>query len=388
MRTLNNRSRAAAAAAVLTVLSLTATACNDDDPKPNAAPPAASSASSGAAKPGIDLKDLQAQIAKMQDWSADDWEKFASQHGFSPETFKSVKDYWDLGKLQTAQGVKPKEANAAQAKTPTRAEVRFPAAIPAKPEKHPYSPGTAVVGKIFMQVSEKQWSECSGTVVADPKHPGKSNLVWTAAHCVHEGKGGDFFKKISFVPSYNRTGAASGGKKATFEQVAPYGMFAADAIRVTPTWTTEGGETGGPASQYDFALLHVHNEDGGGKSLEETVGGAVPVWFNAQPDTVPSLAAYGYPADAPFDGAELEHCDSAVKATVYAYDLSRPPMQSIGCTMTGGSSGGGWFTQRGGKPALIGNTSVGNSTSTMLASPTLTDTARKMYEAFADKLPK
>ncbi|GAA2818652.1 hypothetical protein GCM10010441_48820 [Kitasatospora paracochleata] len=375
------RGRAAAAAAVLTVLSLNLTACNDD-PQPNAAP------SAGASKPGIDLKDIQAQLANMKNWNSDDWEKFASQLGFKPEDFQAIKGYWDLGKLQTAQGVKPKEANAQQARTPSRAEVTFPTAIPARPEKHPYSPGTAVVGKIFMEISEKSYAECSGTVIADPQHPGKSNLVWTAAHCVHEGKGGTFFKKISFVPSYNKSGAASGNKKATFEQVAPFGVWAADAVRVTPYWTAEGGETGGPASQYDFAIMHVHNEDGGGKSLEETIGGSVPVWFNAQADAVPSLSAYGYPADTPFDGQELEHCDSGVKATVYGYDLSRPPMQSIGCTMTGGSSGGGWFAVQNKKVMLIGNTSVGNTQNTMLASPTLTDDARKMYEAFAQKLAK
>jgi len=373
------RGRAAAAAAVLTALSLAATACEDTDtPNP---PPAAVSA----AKPGFDLNDLKSLADKMKDWNADDWEKFAAQLGFKPEDFKAVKQYWDLGKLQGAKGVKPKEANVAQAKTPTRENVVFPSAIPAKPEKHPYSPGTAVVGKIFMEIDEKTGAECSGTVIADPARPGKSNLVWTAAHCVHEGKGATFFKKISFVPSFNKSGAASGDKKATFEQVAPYGVWSADAIRVTPQWVAEGGEHGGAVSQYDFALMHVVNEDGGGKSLEETIGGAVPVWFNAQPDTVASLSAYGYPADKPFDGLELEHCDSPVKATLYVYDPARPPMQSIGCTMTGGSSGGGWFAVKGGKPALIGNTSVGNQQNTMLASPTLTDDARKMYEAFANR---
>lgn len=56
--------------------------------------------------------------------------------------------------------------------------------------------------------------------------------------------------------------------------------------------------------------------------------------------------------------------------------------------MTGGSSGGGWFAVQNKKVMLIGNTSVGNTQNTMLASPTLTDDARKMYEAFAQKLAK
>lgn len=37
-----------------------------------------------------------------------------------------------------------------------------------------------------------------------------------------------------------------------------------------------------------------------------------------------------------------------------------PTMYRIGCTMTGGSSGGGWVeTGSDGKPALVSNTSIG-----------------------------
>ncbi|MEV4559761.1 hypothetical protein AB0K51_22575 [Kitasatospora sp. NPDC049285] len=370
------RGRAAAAAALVTVLALTATACQNDDPKPGVA------ASGTASKPSIDLKDIQDALAKVASWTADDWADWASKHGFKPEDVAALKDFWDQGKLNSAKGVKPKEANVAQAKTPTRAEVVFPNAIPAKAQPHPYNPDTAVVGKIFMQIAADSYAECSGTVVADPQHPGKSNLVWTAAHCVHEGKGGDYFKKISFVPAYNKAGAASNGRKGTFEQVAPLGVWAARNIYVMPQWGAEGGEKGGPASQFDFAVIRVVNQNGGSKSLEETVGGAVPIWFGAQPDQITTPSAYGYPADDPFDGQELEHCDSAAKPTPYVYDASRPPMLSIGCTMTGGSSGGGWFTRHDGKLALFSNTSVGNTPTSMLAGPNLGQDAKRMFDAF------
>jgi V8-like Glu-specific endopeptidase len=49
---------------------------------------------------------------------------------------------------------------------------------------------------------------CSGTVITDVNHPGKSNLVWTAGHCVHAGGGGGWYRNIVFVPAYNDLGGA------------------------------------------------------------------------------------------------------------------------------------------------------------------------------------
>ena len=43
----------------------------------------------------------------------------------------------------------------------------------------------------------------------DPAHPGKSNLVWTAGHCVHAGAKGGWYRNIAFVPSYNDAGKSA-----------------------------------------------------------------------------------------------------------------------------------------------------------------------------------
>ncbi|WP_354642539.1 trypsin-like serine peptidase [Kitasatospora camelliae] len=376
-RTVRGTRRTAGAAAVLTVLSLAATACGSD-PQPAAAPPPAAASTGG--KPAVKLPE---SLQDLKNLKVEDLAAWAEEHGFKPE---SLQDYWDKAKMLAAQGVRPKDANIAEARTPTRDQVVFPPAIPAKAQPHPYNANTAVVGKIFAEVNKNTYSECSGTVVADPRHPGKSNLVWTAAHCVHGGKGADWLKKTSFVPAFNRPGAPAGRKDVPFDQLAPHGAWTVEDMYVMPQWTQEGGEKGSGASQYDFAVLRVRNErGGGGKSLEESVGGAVPIWFNAPADRLTAFSSYGYPADAPFDGMELEHCDSTVKPVPYVYDPARPPMLAMGCTMTSGSSGGGWFGARDGKPALVSNTSVGNSTNTMLAGPTLGDEARKMFEYFSAK---
>ena len=46
-------------------------------------------------------------------------------------------------------------------------------------------------------------------------------------------------------------------------------------------------------------------------------------------------------------------------------------MYRIGCTMTGGSSGGGWFRMVDGKTVLVSNTSIGPTDNTWLAGPQL-----------------
>ncbi|NED79205.1 hypothetical protein G3I76_03720, partial [Streptomyces sp. SID11233] len=70
-------------------------------------------------------------------------------------------------------------------------------------------------------------------------------------------------------------------EKATREEIAPYGVWWSDWAQTSKEWIASGGPTGGAGAPYDFAVLHVTPEHSGGKSLEETVGGALPVDFAA-----------------------------------------------------------------------------------------------------------
>ncbi len=185
---------------------------------------------------------------------------------------------------------------------------------------------------------------CSATVVRDPAHPGKSNMVWTAGHCVHKGKKGGWYRNIAFVPSYNDAALATSDlEKATREQIAPYGVWWAEWVKTSDQWIAEGASTGGAGAPYDFAVIKVTPEKGSpAKSLEETVGSALPVEFNAPAvPKVASLAATGYPAAAPFDGQKMFQCRD--KPGRLSLKADQPTMYRIGCTMTGGSSGGGWW---------------------------------------------
>ncbi len=358
----SSRRAGPALAALAAALLLTATACGPADSKGGDGAPAGN--------PGLTLP---SSLRNLKNWKPADWAKWAQQHAFKNEI---VKDLWSVDAMNAAT---PAKAMAATAQAPDNQNDPLPASIPAKGEKHPYTGNMAVFGKLFMK-SPKGTYVCSGTVVSDPLHPGKSNLVWTASHCLHGGKGGDWLKNIAFIPSYNRSGAASGNKQATPDQVAPYGRWWADYATVSPQWIEEGGETGGPVSQYDSGIIRVTNPDLPGKSLEEIVGGSVPVWFNAPRDQLSALTAYGFPAAQPFDGQELEYCNGGRPSRI-SFDTTRPTMLTIGCTMTAGSSGGGWLAPGpNGKAALVSNTSIGPSPSAWLAGPELDDQAKQMFD--------
>jgi hypothetical protein len=62
-----------------------------------------------------------------------------------------------------------------------------------------------------------------------------------------------------------------------------------------------------------------------------------------------------------------------------------PTMYRIGCTMTGGSSGGGWFRVVGGRTELVSNTSIGPAAHTWLAGPQLGKGARALYERMSQE---
>ncbi|AUG79937.1 hypothetical protein CFP65_5228 [Kitasatospora sp. MMS16-BH015] len=368
--------RHTAGAALGAALLLALTSCTSVSPSPTPADPSAS-ASASRAKLG-----LPAHWDELKKWKLADWDGWAKKHLLQNPV---VRDRWNPDKMKAATPQEPAPPTAAPvpvsptvpgAPTPTATQ---PGPVRAVPVNRPYTAYPAS-GKVFTSAPDGKTGQCSATVIADPAHPGRSNLVWTAGHCVHQGKGGSWYKNIIFVPAYNSSGAASAGKHATLDQVAPLGEWWAEKAITSPQWTAEGDDHGsGAANQYDFAVLRVHNPDSPGKSLEETIGAAVPVWFDAPREKL-SVSAWGYPALAPFDGQELDRCDGG-HPTPLSYDAARPAMLTIGCTMTAGASGGGWFAAMpDGRQALVSNTSVGTTDHTSLSGPYLESVAKQALD--------
>ncbi|MER8017233.1 trypsin-like serine peptidase [Streptomyces griseoluteus] len=382
-------SRVLAAVALASALALTATACGGDGDDSAGGSSSTARGSDGKVRVPQDLQDKLRQHGIDMDkwkggawknWDRDDWLREANDF-INP----IINGLWDKDRMRgaddPAKRVDDTDLSGDQGVTDPE-----PQPVRAKAVRPPYHTNAATSGKVFFD-SPKGTMVCSATVVEDPAHPGKSNLIWTAGHCVHAGKKGGWYRNIAFVPSYNNQSLSSSEmESASRATVAPYGVWWADAAKTSQQWIDGGGETGGNGASYDFAVIHVTPEQGnGGKSLEETVGGALPVDFAAPAATrVSAVTASGYPAAEPYNGQLLYQCqDKPGRLSIAKAD---PTMYRIGCTMTGGSSGGGWVEQGpDGKPALVSNTSIGPASSGWLAGPRLGEVAKGVYDSVSAK---
>ncbi|MDX3616190.1 trypsin-like serine peptidase [Streptomyces europaeiscabiei] len=382
-----------AAVGLATVLSLTATACGSGDTTANA-DASASAQDSGSAGDGKiqipdDIKDKLKEHGidldkwrggAWKNWDKDDWLREAEDY-VNP----IIEDLWDPDRMRDAEEPE-KEVDESDLTGDQGVTDPTPQSVDAEAVSAEYHANAPEAGKVFFDAPEGTMV-CSATVVQDPANPGKSNLVWTAGHCVHAGKSGGWYRNIAFVPSYNDSGmSASELQTATKEQVAPYGVWWGDWAQTSDQWIEQGGKSGGDGAPYDFAVIHVTPEEGsGGKSLEEMVGSALPVDFDAPAVAqVESITATGYPAGAPYDGETMYQCtDKPGRLSLVESD---PTMYRIGCSMTGGSSGGGWVaTGSDGQPALVSNTSIGPVSAGWLAGPRLGKDAEGVYQAVSDK---
>ncbi|MFA3843077.1 MULTISPECIES: hypothetical protein [Streptomyces] len=378
-----------AATGLAAVLALTATACGPSDDK--ASDKSGATASQGADKgsdgklPGGIADQLKKhgidpdkwQNGAWKNWDKDDWLREAKDF-VNPV----IKDHWKPERMKSAKDpdktIAAKDASADQGATDPE-----PQPVKAVPEKTPYHENAAPVGKVFFDSPEGSMV-CSGTVVKDPRNPGKSNLVWTAGHCVHAGAAGGWYRNIAFVPAYNDLGKSEAQlQNAAPQEIAPYGTFWADWASTSNEWIDTGAESGGAGAPYDYAVLHVKPEQGS-KSLEETVGNALPVDFSEPAvQSVSSMGAWGYPAAPPFNGQLMHKCIDRPGRLSLSPDM--PTMYRIGCTMTGGSSGGGWFRMVDGKTQLVSNTSIGPAENTWLAGPQLGKGAQQVFDTMSEK---
>ncbi|GGW23031.1 MULTISPECIES: trypsin-like serine peptidase [Streptomyces] len=383
-------SPALGAVALASALALTATACDSGGADADSS---ASAAASAAADGKITIPDDIKDRLKEHGIDLDKWKNGAWKNWDQDDWLREAQDYinpiieglWDPDRMRDAEdpdrGVDESDLGDDQGVTDPE-----PAAVDAAAVPSTYHANAPEAGKVLFD-SPEGTMVCSATVVQDPANPGKSNMVWTAGHCVHAGKKGGWYRNIAFVPSYNDSGmSAAKLETATKEEVAPYGVWWADWAQTSDQWIEQGGQTGGDGASYDFAVIHVTPEKGGsGKSLEETVGSALPVDFAAPAVAeVKSITATGYPAAAPYDGQTLYECQD--KPGRLSLNGTDPTMYRIGCTMTGGSSGGGWVaTGSDGKPALVSNTSIGPVDAGWLAGPRLGEVAKGVYDSVSKK---
>ncbi|MFD7303430.1 trypsin-like serine peptidase [Streptomyces pharetrae] len=388
-----------AATGLVAALALTATACNGSDEQ-RAADQAGATASQGADGAGDSAGDnagegkigIPSDIAgRLEEHGidVDDWKNGGWKNWDKGKWLSEAKDFvnpvieglWKPERMQSAKEadktVTTKDTSAGQGVSDPE-----PAPVQATAEKTPYHDNAAPVGKIFFDSPEGSMV-CSGTVIKDVNHPGKSNLVWTAGHCVHAGQSGGWYRNIVFVPAFNDLGKSDTElNDADPVEIAPYGNWWADWASTSNGWIEGGSETGGAGAAYDYAVLHVQPEQGS-TSLEETVGAALDVDFSAPSAAeAGSMGAWGYPAAPPYNGLKMFKClDQPGRLSL---SPALPTMYRIGCTMTGGSSGGGWFRVVDGETKLVSNTSIGPADNTWLAGPQLGQDARALYRNMSE----
>ena len=221
-----------------------------------------------------------------------------------------VDKYWTTSRMRHAS-----VAPAPAAKTPAESVSRgTKVTIQDTPASSDTQAAAAAVssttGKVFFTLGGFDYV-CSGSATSSSN----SDVVSTAGHCVNEGPG-DFATNWAFVPAYNNGSA-------------PFGTWTARTLVTTGQWANNGD------INYDtgFAVMNTN----GGSHLTSVVGGQ-GVAFNLARHL--SYTAYGYPAAPPFDGETLKSCAGTAVDDTFGGTQS----QGISCNMTGGSSGGPWFT--------------------------------------------
>jgi hypothetical protein len=169
---------------------------------------------------------------------------------------------------------------------------------------------TNFFGKVFFTEGGLNYV-CSGTVTQSTN----GSLVTTAGHCVNEGPGA-YVTNFAFVPKYENG-------------TRPFGTFTARTLMTTSEWRTSGDFN----HDIGFAVMNPL----GTTTLAGTVGAGYPIGFNKGYNL--TFDAYGYPQANPYDGQTLWRCSGPTTKDTRGSTDNRLP-----CSMTGGSSGGGWIT--------------------------------------------
>jgi V8-like Glu-specific endopeptidase len=173
-------------------------------------------------------------------------------------------------------------------------------------------------GKVYFSSGALDYV-CSGTVVRAPS----KSLVWTAGHCVYDTETlGGYVENFVFVPGFRK------GHR-------PFGKWPASSLRTTSQWKNSSGLLSDDGTPYDVGAATIAGRNG--KKIQKVVG-ARGIEFNTSRHH--HYAAFGYPAEPPFNGRKLYRCDSRYLGADRQMNHPRP--MKILCDMTGGSSGGGW----------------------------------------------
>ncbi|MFC9972626.1 trypsin-like serine peptidase [Spirillospora sp. NPDC127200] len=300
----------------------------------------------------------------------------------------AVKKYWTPARIKAAKPLTTKNVNAAPAaaqQLSAMAAEQHASGAPTLPEDSPealsaqsagYSaqavktarqwtrhgkPPARTVGKLFGVDSRNRQYTCSAAVISSKN----KRTVWTAAHCLHSGRGGraGFSKHVMFRPDYKD------GKS--------YGSWVADRLVALEGWTKKGD------LRYDIAGFTVKPYRG--KGIQYYTG-SQGYNFGYKKRAYP-MYSFGYPARAlpskkAMNSNRLWYCSGKTFGVNYG---SGSVGLGMWCSMGNGASGGPWIygMQRNGLGRIVGVNSTHSLRTLQMNSPYHGTAAVNVYRAIA-----
>jgi len=238
----------------------------------------------------------------------------------------SVDDYWTPERMAKATPLDPPSA-------PVSAKSFGALALPHLSDSLQRVAGTVgskppnvytMTGAVFFVDDQGELRRCSGTTINSPSR----RLVLTAGHCVHGGKGSDFYdvNHWTFIPGPGqnpepRVAAAWPGNGAQWH--------------AQQLWTKDGWKDSGDRT-YDIGIAIM--QDRGGQRIVDAIGGQGIEWNRGYGLTA---SLFGYPVEGSyagkaFDGKVLWRCGTSATTNQGGF----PTMP---CILTAGASGGPWL---------------------------------------------
>jgi V8-like Glu-specific endopeptidase len=192
--------------------------------------------------------------------------------------------------------------------TTTAAAAQSLAIAPASGSDQPLGHGVPAVGALFTVGADGLTGHyCTASVVNSPA----GDLVLTAAHCIHDGAGGDYRSNIVFVPGYH-------------DGQDPYGVWTPSQLVVDPRWISDSDD------DLDFGFLVVHKQ-GSAESVQQAAG-ANRLGTNLGYDLPVRVTGY------PIGSEQPTSCQTASRA-------ERQYQLRFDCAgFSDGTSGGPWVT--------------------------------------------
>jgi V8-like Glu-specific endopeptidase len=227
-------------------------------------------------------------------------------------------------------------------------------------------------GKVLFAMG-RSYYVCSASVVTDSTD-GRS-VVLTAGHCAYDETRKRFATNWMFVPDYDATPTAGLDAGGSFCASTTYGCWTAQALVVSTGYATSGRfNTQAILNDFAFAVMRPGGKGGTVPAELDQAVGSQPVAFSGT--TPMSASLFGYPAGSPYDGKQLVSCQGSVGTDARLSGRT----YGVACDMTGGSSGGPWFSPFSeGSGTQMSVNSYGYTGEKVMYGPKLNDLTARMF---------